>query len=121
MQGRHSLRGHLEPTNDNINQIKRLRKRLRIVAEDNNLVPTEVEEETNQEHHPMAASGDRQLEMKEYARPITGTIVLCIQLGDAACSYKLKNVHFTMFSSFYGILNEDLLIIDKLILSIYFL
>ena len=34
----------------------------------------------------------------------------CIQLGEAARNYELKNVHFTMFPSFYGIPNEDLLI-----------
>ena len=110
MQGRHSLRRDLELVNDNINQIRRLRKSLRKVAENNNLVPMEVEEETNQEHHPMVASGDRQLVMKESARPIICTLVSCIQLGDATPNYELKNVHFTMLSSFYDISNEDPLI-----------
>ena len=58
----------------------------------------------------MAASGERQLVMKEYARPIIGTVVSCIQLGDATKNYKLKNVHFTMLPSFYDISNEDSLI-----------
>ena len=48
--------------------------------------------------------------MKEYARPIIGTVVSCIQLGEAARNYELKNVNFTMLSSFYGIRNEDPLI-----------
>ena len=108
-QGRRSLGGDLEPANDNIHHIRRLRKHLRKVVEDNNLVPVEVEEETNQEHHPMATSGDKQLVMKEYARPIIGTTVSCIQLRDAARN-KLKNVHLTMLSSFYGISNEESLI-----------
>ena len=48
--------------------------------------------------------------MKEYALPIIGTTVSCIQLSEATQKYKLKNVHFTMLPSFYGIPNEDLLI-----------
>ena len=48
--------------------------------------------------------------MKEYARPIIGTVVSCIQLGDAARNYEFKNVHFTMLPSFCSILNEDPLI-----------
>ena len=110
MQGRCSLGGDIEPTNNNINQISSLRECLRKVAEDNNLVPAKVGEDTNQEHHPMVASGDRQLVMKEYARPIIGTVVSCIQLGDTARNYVLKNFHFTMLPSFDGIPNEDPLI-----------
>ena len=48
--------------------------------------------------------------IKEYTRPIIGTTVSCIQLGHAARSYELKNIHFTMLPSFYGIPNEDPLI-----------
>ena len=44
MQGRRSLGGDLTPADDNINQIRRLRKHLRRVAEENNLVPIEIEE-----------------------------------------------------------------------------
>ena len=58
----------------------------------------------------MAASGGRQLVMMQYARPIIGTAKSCIQLGEATHNYELKNVHFTMLSSFYGIPNEDSLI-----------
>ena len=60
MQGRRSLRGDLAPTNDNINQIRRLRKHLRRLAEDNNLVPMEVEEETNQVNEAVAVGRERQ-------------------------------------------------------------
>ena len=81
MQGRHSLRGNLTPANDNIDQIRRLRERVRRLAEANNLIPTEIDEETNQ---TMAASGERQVVIKEYARPIIGTVVSYIQLCDAA-------------------------------------
>ena len=48
--------------------------------------------------------------MKEYCRPIIVTTMSYIQLGEATQNYELKNVHFTMFPSFYGILNEDPLI-----------
>ena len=58
----------------------------------------------------MAAGGERQLVMKEYARPIIGTAVSCIKLGDAVQNYELKIVYFTMLPSFYGIPNEDPLI-----------
>ena len=34
----------------------------------------------------------------------------CIQLGEAVRNYEMKNVHFTMLPSFYGIPNEDPLI-----------
>ena len=34
----------------------------------------------------------------------------CIQLGEATRNYELKNVHFTLLPSFYGIPNEDPLI-----------
>ena len=95
------------PTNKSINQIKRIRERLRRLAEENNLIPTGIEEVTDQ---VMAAGGERQLVMKEYACPIIGTTVSCIQLGDATRNYEVKNVHFTMLPSFYGIPNEDLLI-----------
>ena len=46
------------------------------MAEDNNLVPKEIEEVIDQ---AMAVGGERQLVMKEYSCPIS-----CIQLGDAA-------------------------------------
>ena len=110
MQGRHSLGGDLAPANDNINQIIRLGKRVRRLVENHNLVPMIIEEETNQDNQIMAADGERQLVMKKYAWPITGTVVSCIQLSEAAQNYKLKNVHFTIFSSFYGIPNEGPLI-----------
>ena len=58
----------------------------------------------------MAADGERQLVMKEYARPIIGMTVSYIQLSEVAWNYELKNVHFTMLPSFYGIPNEDSLI-----------
>ena len=61
----------------------------------------------------MATSGETQLVMKEYAWPIIGTIVSCIQLGDTTQNYELKNVHFTMLPSFYGIPNEDPLILIR--------
>ena len=110
MQGRRSLGGDFTPVNDNINQITRLREHLRRLAEDHNLVPTEIEEETNQENQTMAAGGGKKLVMKEYARPIIGIAVSCIQLGEAARNYELKNINFTMFQSFYDIPNEDPLI-----------
>ena len=72
------------PANDNINQIKRLIEHLRRLAEDPNLVPTEIEEETNQENQTMATGRERSQVMKEYTPPIIGTVVLCIQLGEAA-------------------------------------
>ena len=75
MQGRRSLGGDLKLVNDNINQIRRLREHLRKVVEENNLVPVEVEEETNLINQAMAADGQRQLEMKEYTWPIIGTTV----------------------------------------------
>ena len=98
------------PTNDNINKIRRLREYLRRLVKDHNLVPIEVEEGTNQANQTMAVGGERQLVMKEYARPIISTVVSCIQLGEVARNYELKNVHFTMLLSFYGIPNEDSLI-----------
>ena len=75
MQGRRSLRRDLTPKNDNINQIRRIRERLRRLAEDHNLVPMEIKEEINQ---TMAVGGEGQLVMKEYARPIIGTVLSCI-------------------------------------------
>ena len=51
---------------------------MRKVAEENNLVPAEVKEETNLINQVMATDGERQLVMKEYARPIIGTAVSCI-------------------------------------------
>ena len=107
MQGRRSLGGDLTPANNNINQIRRLRERVRRLAEANNLIPIEIEEEMNQ---TMAVGGDQQVVMKEYARPIINIVVSCIQLGDAARNYELKNVHFTILPSFYDIPNEDPLI-----------
>ena len=83
---------------------------MRRLAEDHNLVPTKIEEETAQLNQAMAAGGERQLVMKEYARPIISTIMSCIQLGEVAHNYELKNVHFTMLPYFYGISNEDPLI-----------
>ena len=47
MQDRRSLGGDLASSNDNIHQSRRLREYLKRLVEDNNLVPTEVEEETN--------------------------------------------------------------------------
>ena len=44
MHGRHSLRGNLTSAYENINQIRRLRKHMRKVAEENNLVPIEIKE-----------------------------------------------------------------------------
>ena len=58
----------------------------------------------------MATNGERQLVMKEYAQPIFGTTVSCIQLNEAAWNYELKNVHFTMLPSFYAIPNKGPLI-----------
>ena len=58
----------------------------------------------------MVVGGERQLVMKEYAWLIIGTTMSCIQLGEAARNYELKNVHFTMLPSFYGIPNEASLI-----------
>ena len=61
MQGRRSLGGDLKPVNNNINQIRRLREQLRKLAKDHNLVPMEVEEETNQINQAMVVGGERQL------------------------------------------------------------
>ena len=83
---------------------------MRRLAEENNLVPTETDEGINRINQVMAAGGGRQLVMKEYARPIIGTVVSYIQLSEAARNYELKNVQFTMLPSFYGIPNEDPLI-----------
>ena len=80
------------------------------MAEEGNLIPIETGEGTCQVDQAMAAGGGRQLVMKEYARPIIDTIVSCIQLGEAARNYELKNVHFIMLPSLYGIPNEDPLI-----------
>ena len=82
MQGRRSLGGDLAPAKDNINKISRLSEHLRRLAEENNLVPIEIKEETSQTNQAMAAGGERQWIMKEYARPIIGTTVSCIQLGE---------------------------------------
>ena len=46
----------------------------------NNLIAIEIEEDANQKNQPMAANGERQLVMKEYARPIIGVALSCIQL-----------------------------------------
>ena len=113
MQGRHSLRGDLTPANDNINQIMRLREHLKRLEEDHNLVPTKIEDETNQENQIIAVGGERQLVIKEYAQPIIGTTVSCIQLDEAAQNYELKNVLLTMLPSFYGIPNKGPLIFIK--------
>ena len=83
---------------------------MRTMVGNHNLVPTEIEEETNQENQTVVAGRERQLVMKEYARPIISTVVSCIQLGEASRNYELKNIHFTLLSSFYGIPNEDSLI-----------
>ena len=72
------------PANDNINQIRRLGERVRGLAEDHNLIPTVIEKEKIQENQIMAVSRERQLVMKEYARPIIGMVVSCIQLSEAA-------------------------------------
>ena len=58
----------------------------------------------------MAIDGERQLVVKEFARAIIGIGMSCIQLGEATQNYELKNVHFTILPSFYGIPNEDPLI-----------
>ena len=47
------------PENDNINHIRRLGERLRMLAEDHNLVPTVIEEEINQDNQIMAVGGER--------------------------------------------------------------
>ena len=78
MQGRRSLVRDLTLANDNINQIRRLREHLRRVAEENNLNPTEIEEQTDQINQVMAVARGRQLVMKEYAWPIIRTAVSCI-------------------------------------------
>ena len=59
MQGRRSLGRDLMPANENIHQIRRLRERLRRLSKNHNLVPTEVEEGTNQANQTMAAGGER--------------------------------------------------------------
>ena len=51
--------------------------------------------------------GARQPMMKEFARPIIGTATSCIRLEEAARNYELKNIHYSMLPSFYGIPNED--------------
>ena len=110
MQGMRSLGGDLTPADDNINQIRRLKEHLRRVAKEGNLIPIETKEGTHQANQVMATSGGRQLVMKEYAQPIISTAMSCIQLGEAAWNYELKNFHFTMLPSFHGIPNEDPLI-----------
>ena len=67
MQGRRSLGRDLTLANENINQIKRITERLRRLAEENNLVPMETEEGTDQINQVMAATGERQLVIKKYA------------------------------------------------------
>ena len=67
MQGKHSFGGNLTPANENINQIKKIRERLRSMSEENNLFPTKLEEGTNQLNQTMATGRERQLVMKEYA------------------------------------------------------
>ena len=67
MQGRRSLGGDLTLANENINQIRRITERLRRLAEENNLVPMETEEGTDQINQVMAATGERQLVIKKYA------------------------------------------------------
>ena len=59
MQCRHSLGGDLMLAIENINQIRRIRENLRRLAEDNNLVPTEIEEGTDQTNQAMTACGER--------------------------------------------------------------
>ena len=95
--------------NDNINQIRGLREHLRRVGEENNFVPIEIKEGTIQIDQEMVAGGERQ-PMMEYLWPIIGTTMSYIQLGEVAQNYELKNVHFTILPSFYGIPNEDPLI-----------
>ena len=80
MQGRHSLGVDLTFANDNINQIRRLREHLRRLAEEHSIIPTVIQEGNNQANQPMATGGEKQLVMKDYARPIIGTILSCIQL-----------------------------------------
>ena len=48
MQGRHSLGGHLTPAIENSNQIRKIRDNLIRLSQNNNLVPIEIEEVTNQ-------------------------------------------------------------------------
>ena len=59
MQGRRSLGGDLTPTNDNINQIRRLREHLGRLAKEQNIVPTVFEEDNNQENQPTITGGGR--------------------------------------------------------------
>ena len=59
MQGWRSLGGDLAHANDNINQIKRLREHLRRLDEENNLVPIEIKEGTDQIDQVMATGGGR--------------------------------------------------------------
>ena len=59
MQGRRSLGRILTLADNNINQIRRLREHLRKVAEENNLVPIEIEEGTEQRDQTMTAGGGR--------------------------------------------------------------
>ena len=59
MQGSRSLRGDLMLANDNINQIRRLKGHFKRLAEDHNLVPTKIEEKTDQLNQTMATCGER--------------------------------------------------------------
>ena len=59
MYARRSLGGDLTSTNKNINQIRRIRERLKWLVEENNLVPTETEEAADQINQAMATDGER--------------------------------------------------------------
>jgi len=51
----------------------------------------------------------RPIPMKDYVRIVVGTSPSSILLSDAACNYEFKALHYNMLSSFYEMLNEDLL------------
>lgn len=101
MRGRRSLGNPHAPFIDNIHRSKEL----------SNL---ELNQEPKLDHFHTFKSinmGDqiliREPTMKEYARPVIGTATAAIQLGQAARNYELKNLHFSMLPSFYGLPNED--------------
>ena len=49
----------------------------------------------------------RQMMMRDYARPVIGTIASNIVLGKAVRNYDLKNIHYNMLPSFHGMPSED--------------
>ena len=108
MHGRRSLGNPLTPYVNKFHKFKKVSTKLDSTHQpvfEPNIEPSLnplLEPKEMEENQPM-----RETTMKEFARPVIGTATAAIQLGEAARNYDLKNIHFSMLPSFYGLPNED--------------